>query len=388
MAAVVTDGDKDSTDSFLCDGDEDGVTFKEATKQYTSISSYPPSSPSPSCWRVSLEAFSLGPACSVTQSVDNIVLPPVLVQLLLMAIPTTSGGTSFRLMVADTGATDHMVPNRGAFISYKFVQGLQVRMGVTIPLLLSWVMERRLSLSTANVFLSAMSLHVPGLRVPLYSLRGHLRQSGCSFLGSYETGMHVYFPGVVLTVDTSSDCHLSYESLGKTDTLSLLHYVQHWCPLVVYPTEHLAFLDQTSAQSCREHLLAFSSENLPEEPTPSPPESDPPSVQLPHLSSNPLLPSDSPPLLPTLSRDDITHLVHHEGSSLPPVRPCDRANGSDMKTHWTSEELHCALGCRRFRNYKHILQTSLNAQWIDGGEFSTGSWLLCSYPEGKTWRRN
>jgi hypothetical protein len=157
MAAVVTDGDKDSTDSFLCDGDEDGVTFKEATKQYTSISSYPPSSPSPSCCRVSLEAFSPGPACSVTQSVDNIVLPPVLVQLLLKAIPTTSGGTSFHLVVADTGATDHMVPNRGAFISYKSVQGLRVRMGVTIPLLLSWVVERRLSLSTASVFLSAMS---------------------------------------------------------------------------------------------------------------------------------------------------------------------------------------------------------------------------------------
>jgi hypothetical protein len=27
------------------------------------------------------------------------------------------------------------------------------------------------------------------------------------------------------------------------------------------------------------------------------------------------------------------------------------------------------LGCRRFRNYKHILQTSLDGQWIDGGEF-------------------
>ena len=27
------------------------------------------------------------------------------------------------------------------------------------------------------------------------------------------------------------------------------------------------------------------------------------------------------------------------------------------------------MGCRRFRNYKHVLQTSLNGQWIDGGEF-------------------
>ncbi len=62
-------------------------------------------------------------------------------------------------------------------------------------------------------------------------------------------------------------------------------------------------------------------------------------------------------------------LLHRPGSILPPVRPCDRSNGSDTKTHWTSEELHRALGCRHFCNYKYIIQTSLDNQWIDGGEF-------------------
>ena len=67
-AAVVGDGDEDSTDSFHWDGDEDGVTFEEATKPNTSVSSYPPpSSPSLSCCRVSLETFSLDPTSSVTQ---------------------------------------------------------------------------------------------------------------------------------------------------------------------------------------------------------------------------------------------------------------------------------------------------------------------------------
>ncbi len=66
-------------------------------------------------------------------------------------------------------------------------------------------------------------LHVPELRVPLYSLRAHLCQSGCGFVGSYETGLHIYFPGVVLTVDTSSDCHLAYKLLGKTAPLLTLH---------------------------------------------------------------------------------------------------------------------------------------------------------------------
>ena len=78
----------------------------------------------------------------------------------------------------------------------------------------------------------------------------------------------------------------------------------------------------------------------------------------------------SPTLLSTLSWDNISRLIHREGSSFPPIRPCDRASGSDTKTHWTSKDLHRAMGCCRFQNYKHILQTSLDGQWIDGGKFT------------------
>ena len=84
-------------------------------------------------------------------------------------------------------------------------------------------------------------LHVPALRVPLYSLRAHLRQRGCGFVGSFDTGMHVYFPGVVLSVDMSTDCHLSYEPLGKSAPLSSLHYVQPRCAPIHYPAEGSAF---------------------------------------------------------------------------------------------------------------------------------------------------
>jgi hypothetical protein len=69
-------------------------------------------------------------------------------------------------------------------------------------------------------------LHVPGLWFPCYSLRAHLCQLGCGFMGNYKTGMHVYFPDVVMTVDTPLDCHLAYKPLGKTVLLLLLHYVQ------------------------------------------------------------------------------------------------------------------------------------------------------------------
>jgi hypothetical protein len=221
-ASVVADEDENSTDSFRWFGDEDGLTFEEAVKPKASVSSYPPSTSNPSCCRVSLEG---GPTCSVTQSADNIILPPTLVQSLLKAIPTTGSGTPFRFVVADTGATDHMVPDRGAFISYKSIHGLRVRMGNNS---FAPVLGRGTAIISLNGqrLLIRNVLHVPGLRVPLYSLRAHLRQSSCGFLGSYNTGMHMYFPGVVLTVDTSSDCLLSYESLGKSASLSSLHYAQ------------------------------------------------------------------------------------------------------------------------------------------------------------------
>ena len=54
------------------------------------------------------------------------MLPPDLVSSLLRAI---SPADSCRLLVADTGATDHMLPDRSAFISYKSVRNLRVWMG-------------------------------------------------------------------------------------------------------------------------------------------------------------------------------------------------------------------------------------------------------------------
>ena len=98
-ASLVADEDEDSTDSIRWFGDEDGVTFDEAVKPKASVSSYPTSPSSPSCCRVSLEG---GPTCSVTQSADDIILPPTLVQSLIKAIPTMSSGTPFHFVVANT----------------------------------------------------------------------------------------------------------------------------------------------------------------------------------------------------------------------------------------------------------------------------------------------
>ncbi len=156
---------------------------------------------------------------------------------------------------------------------------------------------------------------------------------GCGFLGSYETGMHVYFPGVVLTVDTSLECHLSYKPLGKMVPLLSLHFVQPWCPPTVYPTKQSAFLARTRSQSRWGQLgdsLGNGQPSVATYPFSSPdiaPPSPSDSFNETHFSTG------SPTLLLTLSWDDIAQLVHPEGSSFPPVCPCDWANGSNTKTH-------------------------------------------------------
>jgi hypothetical protein len=124
-AAIVSEGDEDSADSFRWEGDKDSITYVEALKPKALVSPYTSSSPSPLCCRVSTEPDSPIPMCLATYSINDIILPPTLVQLLLKAIPTMSNGTPSCLVVADTGATDHMVPDRSAFISYKSVRGLR-----------------------------------------------------------------------------------------------------------------------------------------------------------------------------------------------------------------------------------------------------------------------
>ena len=104
----------------------------------------------------------------------------------------------------------------------------------------------------------------------------------------------------------------------------------------------------------------------------SPPPTSTPLANLPQLAP----PTDSPTsepvfklprLLSTLSDEAIIKLLHRKGTDLPSVCPCITANASDTKTHWTLEELHWAMGCCKFWNYKHILQVSRDGEWMNGG---------------------
>ncbi len=100
----------------------------------------------------------------------------------------------------------------------------------------------------------------------------------------------------------------------------------------------------------------------------------------PSLSSDPV----APKLLSSLSHEEVVSLVHRPGSALPSVNPFDWSNGSSSETHWTSEELHCALGCHRFRNYKHIIQTSHDRQSIDEGEFPVSLGAFMTIPKSSS----
>jgi hypothetical protein len=146
-----------------------------------------------------------------------------------------------RLAVADTGATDHMIPYKSCFISYKSISGLSVRMGHNsfVPVLGRGTAVFALN---GNRVLVRNVLRVPGHAVPLYSLRTHATQRGCGFMGAEESGFLVYFPDFVLSVDTAMDSHLSFDPAGRSAPLSTLHYVQPRSPPATYPYASLPAL--------------------------------------------------------------------------------------------------------------------------------------------------
>jgi hypothetical protein len=71
------------------------------------------------------------------------------------------------LLVADTGATDHMIPDKSAFISYRPCSGRRVRMGNNsfAPILGSG--SAIISLNGKKILIRDC-LQVPALRNPLY----------------------------------------------------------------------------------------------------------------------------------------------------------------------------------------------------------------------------
>ncbi len=91
----------------------------------------------------------------------------------------------------------------------------------------------------------------------------------------------------------------------------------------------------------------------------------------------------SPKLFSTMSHSDVMQLLHPKGAILPLGFPCNTANSSQKKTHWSAKELHHAMGCRKFRNYKHLIQVSQDGTWVDGGSFLPSIGSLAAVPKSK-----
>jgi hypothetical protein len=233
----------DSDEDFCWAGDEEGLGYWgvcPSTKSNASVAHY---SSSPLCNHVQVEMILPQPSVGVPRSVALaslcICLPKALHHHLgQLSQPLIVCTQSSSLVVADTGATDHMTPDKSVFISYKVVANLQIRMGNNsfVP-----VLGRGTAIFSLNGqrVLVQNVLHVPGLAVPLYSLRTHLKQTGCGFFGTFEAGMLVYFPTFVLLVDTSKNCP-SHMYLLVT-VLHCLHFtmfnlsVHQLCILLKFP---------------------------------------------------------------------------------------------------------------------------------------------------------
>jgi hypothetical protein len=254
----------DLDDDVCWAGNKDSCDYGVVPKDKQQFSAYIPSGSMLSMtfsWVIPISSLPVGtsPGAHWVSSTTKtcIALPETLLSAIQVLCKSSIQGSrdTQGLVVANTGATNHMLLDASVFISYKRVMDLSVRMGnkCFVP-----VLGRGTAVFALNGkrVLVRNTLDVPGLALPLYSLWTHLHQRGCGFIGTFEDGFHVYFPSFVLSVDMSSDCHLMYESLGKAVPLGTLHYVQMWCPAKLYPSETLALSSASTP-----HLVVIEDEN-------------------------------------------------------------------------------------------------------------------------------
>lgn len=118
------------------------------------------------------------------------------------------------VLIANSGATDHMWPDYSAFTSYRPLSTKTVTLADDTHAPVLGIRSIKILLDGKVVGVRDV-LHVPLLRIPLYSLRTHHSMQGCGFVGDNDK-FHVYFPTFVTTVDDSIDSHIAYKPLGRS----------------------------------------------------------------------------------------------------------------------------------------------------------------------------
>jgi hypothetical protein len=170
----------------------------------------------------------------------------------------------------------------------------------------------------------------------------------------------VSFTDVSKSAYSSSNVHNPHVPLSPLQ-------IPGFCPPTAVPTYNITALSE-QLQSLALVVWGLS--------LPASAAQDCPSASAPHITNNLTASPPVPKLLSTMSSDKIIMHVHHKGTVFPLVCPCDTTNTPNPKTHWSAKGIQRAMGCRKFCNYKHLLQVSRDVDWVNGGEFPP---LLGSY---------
>ena len=108
-------------------------------------------------------------------------------------------------VVADSGATNSMVPWQELFIDYKKCNRNSYVL-LANNQKASCIGRGTIKIDLGGVIVVITNvLHVPSLRCPLYSIRCHSRIRGCAFHADNK-GVILAFPEFILPVDISTDC--------------------------------------------------------------------------------------------------------------------------------------------------------------------------------------
>jgi hypothetical protein len=191
-------GNYESDDDFHWEGDDLGVEYDAPPKVNMRLAPY-----SPSCSHISIISSILESAIPLHLQARQPCLSSALQQLLknLSSLPVVLPLHHGRLAVADTGATDHMVPDKSYFISYTSISSLSFQMGNNSYIPVLGCGTAIFALKGKRILVCNL-LHVLGLAVLLYSLHTHITQQGCGFIGTCVSGFLVYLPTFVLSGDT------------------------------------------------------------------------------------------------------------------------------------------------------------------------------------------
>jgi hypothetical protein len=266
---------------------------------------------------------------------------------------------------ADSGATEHMLNDYDAFVSYHPCKNEFVTLGDDTRLKIYGRGSDRFLLN-GRVIQVRNALHVPDLRAPLYFLRRHRHMDGCGYYSQYGVGSFILFPSFTIEVDDTTDNLVSYKSLGHSHTKAL-DYKEPRVPTA--RPAHIIPPDDDWTQI--KINIPDPKARSPPAPSPSPtPPPSPPPQATPSTPDDSIVISDSDLVdsaKKTLTKRMIAQ-IHDDLSSLPEVPPEYTPGPSEHTTTFDSLRLHCIFRCRRFKNQNHITAASKNAELLKCGE--------------------